>query len=249
MRAEAAPPRVVGADRPQLGRALPGRVHQPGQRPPQRCREGTGPTHARNGRWCRPTPSSRVRPPICNGALGYTSSRAAPPTGRWLRARCRLRRSARSTAANSCSSPRSARPGSPAATAPERQAPRAAGTGEGQARRRTPQPAVVDTKLRQRRHRAHGALADRRERQAGHAELDLQPRPARPRARGLRQPGQRGARRRRGRCSSARPPAPSRSRRTGWATTRAWVDGSSCRPTSSRPRSRPRPSSRPASAR
>ena len=43
---EAAPPRVIGADRPQLGGTLPRRVHQPGQRPPQRCREGAGPAHA-----------------------------------------------------------------------------------------------------------------------------------------------------------------------------------------------------------
>ena len=38
---------VLRADRPEFGGAVPGRVHQPGQWPPQRSREGTGPAHAR----------------------------------------------------------------------------------------------------------------------------------------------------------------------------------------------------------
>ena len=95
------------------------------------------------------------------------------------------------------------------------------------------------TQAAQRRDRAHRPLADRRERQAGHAELDLQPRPTRARARGLRQPGQRGARRRRRALRQHHRAAPCRCRPIGWATTRAWVAVSSSRPTSSRPRSRP----------
>ena len=110
--AEAPAPRVVGADRPEVGGALPGRVHQARQRSSQRCRQGTGPAHARmvGGAADPPSPGRRARDPrrAVHSVLCSPSHRTAAPDP------CRLRRSARSTAASSSSSPRSAPRGWPA---------------------------------------------------------------------------------------------------------------------------------------
>ena len=246
--AEASAPWVVGADRPEVGRTLPGRVHQPGQGPPQRCREGAGPAHARNGRWCRRPPRHAARANLRQGAwvnfvLCSPSHRTVAPTPcrrPVASARIDRRQFLQLSALGAAGFAGATRLH---AKHQKQRVPARAKRRRHRAARRRGQEAA------ERRHRAHGALADRRERQAGHAELDLQPRPTRPRTRGLRQPGQRGARRRRRRSSSTPPPVPSRCRPTGWATTRAWVAASSSRPTSSRPRSRPRRWSRPASAR
>ena len=109
--AEALPPGVAGADRPEVGRALPGGVHQSGQGAPQRCREGAGPTHARMVGGAGHPLVTDPRPCVQRGGRGKLapcrpSHRTVAPTA------CRSRRSARSTAANSCSSPRSERPAS-----------------------------------------------------------------------------------------------------------------------------------------
>ena len=170
---EATPPGVVGADRAEIGGTLPGRVHQPGQRPPQRCREGAGPAHARMVGGAA-DPLSPV-PPTCNGRSRVhvvpcsPSHRTVAPT---LRTRC-LSRIAPSTVASSSSSRPSVRPGSPgprawAGTHPKQRVPARA---KRHVHRRRP---PSSTEAGQRRHRADGTLADRRERQAGHAELDLQ---------------------------------------------------------------------------
>ena len=142
-----------------------------------------------------PAPGRQRGRRAATGARGYTSSCAAPPTGRWLRTRA-------------APAPAPHRPPAvPAALRarrrrvrrrhPPEQAPEAARAGPGQARH-LPASRGRGCEAAERRHRADGAVAHRGERQARHAELDLQPQPARARARGLRQPGQRGARRRRG---------------------------------------------------
>ena len=189
MRPKRRPRAIARPDRPELGGALPGRVHEPGQGPAQRSGEGAGPAHAGmvGGPAAGPRTGLRWR---AIGGCWVHSCRAAPPSGR----RLRLRAAPSGTPAHRpppvpaalrarC---RRARDGHP----PERQRIRSTACRPGPAATPTPSlPAVVDTDAAQRRHRADRALADRRERQAGHAELDLQPRPARPRARGLRQPG------------------------------------------------------------
>ena len=102
-----------------------------------------------------------------------------------------------SIAGSSCSSPRSARPGSPERRASNARARSRRVPAKAKRRHRIPRHRGREQEAGERRHGAHRFLADRRERQARHVELDLQPQPARPRARGLRQPGQRCPRRRR----------------------------------------------------
>ena len=173
-RARRRPPRSRGPDETGPGAAVRG---------------GNGPSSRRNGRWSRRHGHATGLHRGHEGRVGYTLSRAAPPTGRRLRLRAPppgrrpidrrqfLQLSALGAAGFATTSRLSA-------THSTQRVP-------ARARRHAQQdlPAVVDTKLAERRHRADGAVADRRERQAGHVELDLQPRPARPRARGLRQPG------------------------------------------------------------
>ena len=83
---------------------------------------------------------------------------------------------------------------------PRRRKSRRARRVPAQARRHHHREAATGRRQRQagqRRRHTDRTLAHRRERQARHAELGLLARPARPRARGFRQPGQRGPRRRR----------------------------------------------------
>ena len=193
--AETPTPGIVRPDRPQLGGTLPGRVDEPGQRPAQRSGEGAGPTHSGmvGGGGRRPVTgpegvqqgvSSRMR-------LVQPLPRTAAPTPRRRRY---LRNAADWTGGSSCSSPRSAPPGWPDARLANSKADHRVPGPAPAATRHEAGPAVVDADAAQRRDRADGAWLDRRERQAGHARLDLQLRPARACARGVRQPGERGPR-------------------------------------------------------
>ena len=130
------------------------------------------------------------------GTEKYTVSRAAPPSGR----RLRLRAPPRTPPPRPAAVPAALRARCRRIRddlAPERRAHDAAGAGPGPPPRAAGPPRRGRHRAPERRHGADRAVVDRRERQAGHVELDLQPRPARPCDRGLRRPGQRGPRRRR----------------------------------------------------
>ena len=158
--------------------------------------EGSGPAHA--GMLGASVARPRTRRLEGNRSGWVHSLRAAPPSGR----RLRLRASSGTPAHGPPAVPavlrarcrRSGDGHSPQLHAPE--APRpgpAPASRRGGAPRRGRHPAV------QWGDRADRSLVGRRERQAGHLELDLQPRSARPRAGGFCQSGERGSRRRR-RC-------------------------------------------------
>ena len=232
---EAAAPLVAGTDGAQLAARLPGRVDRAGTGAGAAVRGANGPSSRRNGRWCRDHPDE-PRSQV-NGDPWVHSRCAAPPSGRRLRpASVRPRRTRRRRPAPVPPALGARRRGLAAANpAPRDKRP---GAGACPAPRQADGPAVVERRSCQRRDRADRAVADRRERQAGHPQLDLQPRAAQPRARGVRQPGQRGARRRRRARSSTRPRRAVQRRCTGWATTRASADGSSA----DRLRGRPPPS-------
>ena len=221
-------------------------VHQPGQRPPQRCRGGSGPSSRRNGRWCRGRPVDTGARTGCNSGARRVRLRrpcappdrtVAPSPGplarpeRPLDRRQFLQLSALGAVGFAGRSP-----------AP-RKAPSTRRPCPAQARRHLARvPAVVDTHAAERRHRADGALADRRERQAGHARTGSATTTS-PSTRSRASPA-RSARcpATTSRCSSTRRRAPCRSRPTGWATTRASAAAWSWQTRHRRrPGSRPRP--------
>ena len=198
-----------------------GMVGGPGDRPvtapdPESAGELVGKLAA-----CRPSHRTAVPAPRRPGASTLRAADRPPPVPAALRARCGRARQ-------------------PGGSIDHTQREEAAG-----ARPRTTSgaetPSVQQTTLAERRGGADRALADRGEQQTGHAQLDLQPSPARPRARGLRQPRRARLQATTSRCSSTRRLRPSRPRCTAWATTRVTAAGCLCRPTSWPPRPNPHP--------